>query len=231
MHLEISEGVLGDLDRSVVESGDSGRIWRFWGKSVIFGKTWVFGQIWQIWGSGTDLGPDPARISGFRGIRGFRGIWDSGGFPAQIWVSGPDLGFRARSGSDLGLRPDFPGGIQAWETRPRGGLGPDLADLGQIWARSGSGPDLADLGGIPGPGICNPCHGFPGFSGCRGPFNKCIFRSGFGVFFGAARGVAKTGPGVCFRSESGIPGNLEDSGESGIPGQIWQIWGFLVNPG
>jgi len=51
------------------------------------------------------------------------------------------------------------------------------------------------------------------------------------VFFGAARGVAETGPGVCFWARSGRSGESGDSGESGIPGQNLRFWGFLVNLG
>ena len=46
-----------------------------------------------------------------------------------------------------------------------------------------------------------PLPGFWGFSGCRGPFNKCIFRSAFGVFFGARKCSARVFSGgflVCF---------------------------------
>ena len=54
-----------------------------------------------------------------------------------------------------------------------------------------------------GPRTCNPCPDFGGFSGCRGPFNKCIFRSGFGVFFCARRGAEKWCAGV-WESRAGV---------------------------
>ena len=65
------------------------------------------------------------------------------------------------------------------------------------------GPKKGYFGpGNPGfPGAGNPCPDFGCFSGCRGPFNKCIFRSGFGVVFvrGAVREFvrARVCAGVC----------------------------------
>ena len=95
-------------------------------------------------------------------------------------ISGPG-GPRARARAPARAPPGGPG-------RP----GPGLA--------LGLGGGGSGIRGDPGARVCNPCPVFGGFSGCRGPFNKCIFRSGFGVFF-ARGGVAKFGgfrgfPGV-----------------------------------
>ena len=233
-----SEGVLGDLDRSVVESGIPGRIWQILGfpaKSGDFGEIWRFqpdladlGQIWQIWGSGSDLGPEsvPGRISGES--------WDSweSGIPARIWIlgqiwapdlrSGPDLGFRARSGSDLGFRGCFqgpeitPGGL------PEAARDQIWARSGQIWVRSGVWDQIWARSG-PGPGF-------------RGP-ESATLATVFWVFWGAAGLLINVFFGqvlVCFLVRRAVwqklvrecvsGPDLADLGNLGIPGNL----GFLA---
>ena len=82
----------------------------------------------------------------------------------------------------MGPNPRFPG--NPGFPGPGPGPGPPRPGLALALGGGGSG-----IRGDPGARVCNPCPVFGGFSGCRGPFNKCIFRSGFGVFFCARRGA------------------------------------------
>ena len=68
-------------------------------------------------------------------------------------------------------------------------------------------------GGGPGARVCNPCPDFGGFSGCWGPFNKCIFRSGFGVFFCAGKFGVRACCAVCARCRAEFRGLCAGSRE------------------
>ena len=148
-------------------------------------------------------------------------------------IPDPDPGFRVpgppgdppRAGDPPGPRksrifPRNPGFRPPRGTPPgppkTGFLGP----RGQIWA-PGWGYPWGRAGrmprdpGFPGSGVCSPCRGFWGFSGCRGPFNKCIFRSGFGVFSGARRGARGRAREWRFR---GFPGGRGTPGFGGLLG-------------
>jgi hypothetical protein len=117
------------------------------------------------------------------GNPGFRGFWGVlGGSPG-----GPK-------------NPGFPG------FRPESGRGVSGAREGAAWG----GRNPGGVGGARGRNL-QPLPGFGGFSGCRGPFNKCIFRSGFGVFLCAAavwRGVARCGGFWGFSGVFGVWGVL-----------------------
>ena len=161
-------------------------------------------------------------FSGFleSGIPGNREFWEFRGNPGdfrEIWdfrgISGKfreNPGFRGSRGPPpnpgfWGIfreNPGFPG-----KSGSRGVPGALvlLGARGGSWGGSRGGPDsgVRDL---------QPLPGFWGFSGCRGPFNKCIFRSGFGVFF-CARRCGEFGEFWCgnsgnSREISGDPGNL-----------------------
>ena len=144
----------------------------------------------EIRGSGEISGEIPGN-PGNSGNSGISGV--SGGTP-QNGHFGPKSGI---SGGPGGVRggPGFVRGIASlgFPTHKPGG--------------SGGGPGGPGSGGSR---ACNPCMDFGPFSGCWGPFNKCIFRSGFGVFFcarGCARGwsarVCFPGPGI-WDSDPGV---------------------------
>ena len=156
-----------------------------------------------------------------------------GNFPGNPRISAPpgpppDFPPRAPPGPPPGPRPPrkspprgvFPLdlGLQIpLNPGPRPGIWPP--DPPQIWAQI-----WGDLGGFwarfRGADSGSPCPGFWGFSGCRGPFNKCIFRSGFGVFF-CARKCARCARvcavrGVCARCAELCAGSRGVSGGSKV---------------
>ena len=146
--------------------------------------------------------PDPRKSPIFPEIPDFRGgpprgprapgarksrISGSRGDPPQI------PGFGPPGPGPPGPRGPPPGGVA-----PEGAPGADPRDPTPGTPESGIS------------GVCSPCRDFGGFSGCRGPFNKCIFRSGFGVFFlrGAVwRGKSRGGDFWGFRTRGGNPGS------------------------
>ena len=146
-------------------------------------------------------GEFPGGISG-----NFREIRDFG--PPRAPPGNP--GFRA-PGTPRGPRaPPGPPGRPSWEGRTLTRRRPKMAILGGLGPPRGPPRDPPRSG----PRTCNPCPDFGGFSGCRGPFNKCIFRSGFGVFFCVRGGVARVCARVC---GTGVgPG-----AGSGVGIQIW----------
>ena len=112
--------------------------------------------------------------------------------------------------------PPEPPGRLSWPGPQKGrfgGVSPgEGGQKGPFWG----GPKTGVLGGVrggPGARVCNPCPVFRGFSGCWGPFNKCIFRSGFGVFFCAGKfGVRACARGLCAVSR-GVSGLCAGSRE------------------
>ena len=126
----------------------------------------------------------------FRGFSGISGFWGS-------WGSlGPGPRALPQKGSSGG------------PFQPEGGPN------GVFWGgpQEGSWGGPGGVRGVPEPRVCNPCPDFGGFWGCWGPFNKCIFRSGFGVFFCAG----KFGQGGCGAGSRGeFRGVARGRGSSG----------------
>ena len=145
----------------------------------------------------------------FREIRDFRGI--SGKF-REI------RGFRGSRGP-----PQNPGFWGIFRENPgfRGNPGKS-GDFRALASRGARGDPWGGIPGGPESGVrsLQPLPGFWGFSGCRGPFNKCIFRSGFGVFFCAGWCGEFGGIRWC--------GGFRESGDSGDFREIWMSKLILI---
>ena len=187
-------------------------------------RPWISGSGVQIRGFGVQ-------------IRGLRETPPGGPprDPGTPGISPPGPGFPPRKSPESRIPGGPPPGprksrISGGSSRGPSPRGPRKGGFSGV-RRARRGPKTRFLGGPRGgsPGgpfrgseIGNPCPDFGGFSGCRGPFNKCIFRSVFGVFFRARGARNSVTRGVSGRSPGGGP-----RGGSG-PGFRDGSWGWIL---
>ena len=185
-------------------------------------RPWISGSGVQIRGFGVQIrGPPGTPPGGPPRDPGTPGISPPGpGFPPR---KSPES--RIPGGPPRNPRKSRISGGSSPGPSPGGPRNPGISGLrgalrGQKPGFLG-GPRGGSPGGpIRGSRIGNPCPDFGGFSGCRGPFNKCIFRSVFGVFFRARGARNSVTRGVSGRSPGGgPPGGVR----TGVSGRILEV--------